>query len=124
MSRFASFSQSLTNLLHVPRYLKTPFLLTILASAIISFTTLVMYFTIQPELPIFYSLSQPQEYLVRKEWIFLFAVLSWLATFVHLVLLPGVRKYERVIQQLFGWAAVIFQFLLGLALFRILVITF
>jgi hypothetical protein len=123
MSHFGSVTSGLANLFHIPRYLKAPFLLSILASALLSFSVLVIYFTVAPQLPFFYSLSQPQEYLARKEWLFLFPTLSWSVTLLHLFLLPAVKKYEHVIQQLFAWTAVIFQFLLCLALFRIINIT-
>lgn len=105
-----------------PRSLKVPLLLMILSSLIISLTSLVVYFRLQPVIPLFYTLIQTENQLAAKEWLFLFPILSALITLIHVVILSRLLNYEQVVIQLFTWMSVVMQALLLIAFFRILVI--
>lgn len=108
--------------LQLPRYVKTPALICLLVSSIITLLVLVNFFTLQPVVPLFYSLAQPQDYLTPKIWLTVFPLTSFLITFIHLALLKSIQNYEKIIQQLYVWLTVVIQLLLLLALIRILTI--
>ncbi len=116
MKRFLHWQKS------IPRFLRTPFLLSFLCTCVVFLSFLIFYVILQPVVPIFYSLSQPENYLAPKEWLLVFPVTSFLITFVHLYLLHYLRQYEKVIQQLFAWMTVLMQVLLMIAFFRIIFI--
>jgi hypothetical protein len=107
---------------NLPSYLKTPFLISFLLSSVLSLSFLVLYFTIQPIVPLFYSLAEPQDFLAPKEFLVLFPLMSFTITFLHLYLIRFLKTYEKIIQQLFSWITVLIQILFALAFFRIITI--
>lgn len=102
--------------------IKTPFLMIYLVSLLTSLISLTLYFRIQPEIPIFYSLAQPAEQLAAKEWIFLFPAISIFISVAHSLLLRLINKSEKLIRKLFAWTTVVVQLMLLLAMLRILYI--
>ncbi len=122
MTGFFSWHKNFFSLFRVRlgRHLKTPVLICFLFSSLITLMVLVSIITLQPVVPLFYSLPQPENYLVPKIWLSVFPVLSFSITFVHLLLLKSIRLYEKIIQQLYAWVTVAIQLLLFLALLRIL----
>jgi hypothetical protein len=122
MTGFFSLQKQVFSLLRVrlPRHLKTPVLISFLISSIIALLVLVLYFSLQPVVPLFYSLAQPADYLVPKMWLIVFPIISFAITLVHLASLNSLRMYETIIQKLYIWMTVAIQCLLLLALVRIL----
>ncbi|MDQ3008226.1 MAG: hypothetical protein M3Q81_01370 [bacterium] len=113
----------LVALFKVPRFAKTPFLLSFLASVSVALVVLVYYFRIQPEIPLLYSLARPSQHLVAKEWLFLFPILSLLISVSHLIIINTARTYNKLMLSLFCWMTVVIQIMLCLSLARILIIT-
>lgn len=105
-----------------PTFIKTPMLLIILASLLLSLASLVYYFQIQPVIPLFYTLPQQEDHLVPKEWLFLFPLLSTCITFVHAAIILRIQAFEKVLLTLFTWTTLVIQILLLLAFFRIIFI--
>jgi hypothetical protein len=105
--------------LRVPRYIRTHFLLSIAASCFLTLLTTIAYFQLQPKVPIFYSLGEPNEYLADKAWLFVFPALSTMITITHLLLLSALRLHQKVMNQLFGWLTLIVQGLCVVAAVRI-----
>jgi|SRR5579859_124244 len=109
-------------LFRLPVHLRTIFVLSFLLSCVQVLIFLIYYFILQPNIPLFYSLPQPTDYLVRKEWLLVFPVSSFFITFFHFYVLRSLRHYEVVIQKVFGWVTVILQVLFVLAFVRIIYI--
>jgi hypothetical protein len=108
--------------LNLPRYLRTPFQISLLISSLITFVLLVLFFSLQPVVPLFYSLAQPNDYLVSKAWLIVFPVLSFAISFGHLFFIRFLFEHQRIIPKLFAWLTVVVQVLLALSFFRIIVI--
>jgi hypothetical protein len=105
-----------------PAWVKTPFRLIFLLTLAMILAVLVLYFRIQPQIPLFYSLAQPAQQLVAKEWLWLFPVTAVSITAVHLAVVQTYRNYNLLLIQLFSWTTVMILVLLGLALVRITMI--
>ena len=86
------------------------------------FVLLTLYFRLQPQVPLFYSLARPSQHLVHKNWLFVFPAISLAINVVHFSLLGLLRKIDRLLLKLFVWATVGTQLLLGIGLARILLI--
>jgi len=122
MSRFSAGWHNFSALLRVrlPQYLKTPVLVCFFLSSLMALIVLASYMSIQPVVPLFYSLPQPNDYLVPKIWLAVFPILSFIITLSHLIWLKSIQTYEKVIQQLYIWLTVIIQLVFLLALIRII----
>jgi hypothetical protein len=107
-------------LLSTPRFVRTPFLISYLCTFSLSLLTLVSYFRIQPQIPLFYSLARPAEHLAAKEWLFLIPAISGAISFIHLLLINVFHDYDRTLITLFSWTTVAIQVVLSLALIRVL----
>lgn len=105
-----------------PRHLKAPLLSIFLISSAQALLALINYFKLQPQIPLFYSLARKSQYLVNREWLFLFPALSFVISFGHLFLLKTLRQLEPLLLKLFAWTTVGFQVILSLALIRIILI--
>lgn len=106
----------------LPQYLKVPFLISLLNSSILALTVLVMYWSLQPIIPLFYSLAQSNDFLVDKSWIAVFPIVGFGITFGHLALVRQLFHHERIIPLLFAWVTVVLQLLLALAFWRIIIL--
>lgn len=104
-----------------PAY-KTPFLLSWLLSASLVLGSLIFYFRIQPQIPIFYSLARPSQHLMSKEWLFLFPVFSLLINMIHWLIAQTNKNPTELLAKLFAWMSFGIQFLLFVAWLRILLI--
>lgn len=106
----------------VPKYVRPHFWASIGISCLLILITTIAFFQLQPLIPLFYSLAEPNEYLADKYWIFVFPVISACITVGHLLLLPMLRNHDRVIQQLFSWLTVLVQVLCVVAALRVILI--
>jgi hypothetical protein len=84
--------------------------------------TTIFFFRIQPQVPLFYSLARTSQHLTSKNWLFLLPALSLLISFSHLIIAKIIRHNDQLLMKLFAWTTVGTQLILGLALFRILII--
>lgn len=106
----------------IPKYLKTPVLFSFLITMLLVLTTLVFFFRVQPQIPIFYSLARTSQHLASKHWLFLFPSISLIINLLHLLIIRLSRSTNKLLLQLFAGTTMVMQLLLGLALLRILII--
>jgi uncharacterized membrane protein len=93
-----------------------------LISLLMLLATAIFYFRLQPQVPLFYSLARPEQYLTSKEWIFILPGLSIIMNLIHFFIAQIANKTNSLILQIFAWVSVGLEFILGLALLRILFI--
>lgn len=106
----------------IPRYLKKPFAISFFITAAILLITSIFFFRIQPQVPLFYSLARTSQHLVSKYWLFLLPALSLIINLIHLMIANLIKQTDKLLMKLFVWTTVGIQFVLGLALLRILAI--
>ena len=109
-------------LIFVPRYLSLTMMLSLLIGLIMALMTSVLYFQLQPVVPLFYSLPRESQHLVAKEWLFMFPTVSMIITILHGSILTSSRHSETLLLKLFAWTTVSVQTILFLALLRIVFI--
>lgn len=108
--------------LNISQYLKAPFQLSFLISSGISLFLLIAYFRLQPTVPLFYSLAEPNDFLVDKSYLIIFPIFSFLITIGHIFIIKALYHHEKIIPTLFAWCTVTIQVLLLLELIRIVYI--
>lgn len=106
----------------LPKYLRTYFVVSLIASCLLTLFVTISYFRLQPVVPIFYSLGEPTDYVADKTWLFFFPAFSFTVTILHLLILPTLRSYHKVMNQLFGWVTLMMQALCIVAAVRIILI--
>jgi hypothetical protein len=106
----------------IPKLIKTPFLISSFVTGVLFLLALTSFFRLQPEIPVFYSLAQKNDFLASKVWVFVFPCLSLTITAAHFLIISILKGVEKIIIQLFAWATVIIQSLLALSLIRIIFI--
>jgi len=106
----------------IPKYLKTPFLVSSLTVMTMFLVTLIFFFRIQPQVPLFYSLARSSQHLTSKGWLFLLPTISLFIGLAHLMIAKIAKHADQLLMKLFAWTTVGIQLILGLALFRILAI--
>ncbi|MBD3250540.1 MAG: hypothetical protein GF381_03165 [Candidatus Pacebacteria bacterium] len=84
--------------------------------------TLVSYHQLTPQIPLLYSLADPEKQLVAKFWIWTLPGLSLMINLVHLVLLKAMPDLERFVLNLFSWSTLILQLILLAISLRIILI--
>ncbi len=107
----------------VPESVKKPLIYSFVIFLVTTVAATAYFIAAQPEVPIFYSLAQPNQQLAAKSWLFLFPGIALIINLLHLLLLSAMKEYEAILLKLFGFSTVAIQFLLLLALLRIIYIT-
>lgn len=102
--------------------LKSPLFLTIALTGAEIVLLIVTIFSLQPEVPLFYSLSQASQQLVPKFWLFLFAGFSLSITIIHFAIIVLFKQLDILLLKLFAWTTVAVQILLLMALVRIIIV--
>lgn len=98
----------------LPKQIKRHMLVGLLLTAVISFCSIYLYSTSQPELPLFYSLALAEDQVVKNEWIFVLPVIAIILFLGHLILLNVLSKLDEEMMKLFTWITI---FLLSLIVF-------
>lgn len=106
----------------IPNFIRTPFRISLFFSLLIILITLVMYGSLQPEVPLFYSLPKSSQQLANKIYIFLIPVISLVITLGHFSLLLISKNMERRLKKMFAWITVIFQIVFFMIFLRIVLI--
>lgn len=105
-----------------PKYTAPAFKISFLFCLVLTLTAAGSFPFLQPLVPMFYSLSQPEKQLVHKAWIFLFPVLGWIVFFTHTTLLSLFHEVEGNIQKIFSWVTAGTVILLTILLIRVIMI--
>lgn len=108
--------------IEIPQKFRIPILISILVTFITSFSAATFYFTVQPVIPLMYTLALPEQQLVDKQWLMIFPALSFAINFFNLLTLNIMKKYKKVLLQIFAWTTVLLQILLLIAMIRIIII--
>lgn len=106
--------------MRIPKFLRTPLLISILVTFITSFISVSYLLSIQPVIPLMYTLADSNQQLVAKQWLLIFPSASFIINFCHMMTLNLMKKYRKVLLQIFAWSTVLLQFLLLLAMIRII----
>jgi len=104
----------------IPKFLKTPLLISILVTFITSFVSVSFLLSVQPVIPLMYTLADSNQQLVAKQWLLVFPSASFIINFCHMMTLSMMKKYRKVLLQIFAWSTVLLQFLLLLSMIRII----
>ncbi len=67
---------------------------------------------LQPVIPLFYSLADPNQQLVSKWWLLLFPGLSMAFTAIHFTLVRQLKSWTEIIITLLAWSCVVLQIIL------------
>lgn len=106
----------------LPKQMKLPTLLSLLMAAISGFISILVFSSLQPIIPLFYTLPQLDQQLVRKEFIFIIPALAVAIFFVNLFCGKALSRIDFLMMQLLCWSTVLLEFLLLFALVRIIII--
>jgi hypothetical protein len=107
---------------NVPDFIRKPFRISLFFSLLIILITLIMFMSLQPEIPIFYSLPKSSQQLADRVYIFLFPIISLMITTSHFSLLMLSKNMERRLKKMFAWSTVILQVVLFIIFLRIILI--
>ncbi len=122
LARISFFKHFMSSHSGILQPLKTPFLISFLITVVMTLTIAISFFRIQPQVPLFYSLARPSQHLVSKNWLFLLPLLSLLIGLIHSIIVKLTKYSDPLLMKLFAWTTIGAQLMLGLALFRILII--
>lgn len=106
----------------VPAVVTRPIRISLILSLALSILTAVSYPRLQPQIPLFYSLSIPEQQLAAKGLIFLLPGLSMLINLIHIVLIRSFNKLDTFILRLFAWSTVVIQLIILMITLRLLLI--
>lgn len=104
----------------LPRSLRIPLLSSLLIGLIMGLSVTALQLTLQPVVPLHYSLAEPNALLVNKLWLFVFPTTSLIITCSHALMLYFQRATDLVLLKLFIWATLLVQVVLAMALVRIM----
>lgn len=106
----------------IPKIVRLPVLISLLCASLTGFITVVAYQNLQPIVPLWYSLTQLEDQLAPKVWLFTLPLVAMGVTIGHVFLLRYLLKNDEIVMQLFAWLTVVITILLLLSLVRIVVI--
>ncbi|MBT4123805.1 MAG: hypothetical protein HN981_03520 [Candidatus Pacebacteria bacterium] len=90
----------------IPKYVRYPLKIAFILCILLTITAGVSFPFLQPIIPIFYSLSQPEKQLVGKAWIFFFPVFAWITLLIHTLILQFFTQIESNVQKIFAWTTI------------------
>lgn len=102
--------------------LKTSVLLSYLITTSVLLLSLVFLHRLPPEIPVFYTLSQGDQQLAAREWIFAFGGVLAALSFAQFFFASRLADIELPAAHIFSKATLLLQGLVVFALLRILVI--
>lgn len=82
--------------------------------------TIIFYFQLPPEIPLFYTLSEPSQQLAPKIWFFLLPILGLTINLAHSFWIKWLKKYDEFLLRLWSGITVAWQILLLLIVVRII----
>ncbi len=108
----------------IPTSARTPLFISWTTTIILILLSLIYYFISQPELPIFYTLARKSEQLSKKEFLFLFPLISLLLNIIHMPIISRLKKDSDLMLRLFTLTTTTLQIIFLIALVRIIIITY
>lgn len=82
----------------------------------ISIISILEYFLLPPQIPLWYSLSRPEQHLVPKIWIMIFPLGGSAIALLHTLIINKLRFMDATIIKIFsfGTTLILFLFLVSL----------
>lgn len=106
--------------IYLPTKTRTPYLLNYLIGSLMAVLYISSLLSIQPFVPLFYTLSTSAQQLVPTAYLVIFPIMSFTITTAHLLLSQIWKFLDSMILQLFAWMTFLIQFLLLLTMVRII----
>lgn len=106
----------------LPDGVHTPFVLVLITTIIACVSSVLGYFFLPPEIPLFYSLALSSQHLASKEFIFILPSLAIFIAVINSTIIMRLQKYDVLLIRLFAWITVVCLLLILFALIRILTI--
>lgn len=106
----------------IPKEIKLPVGLMYLSFLLSSLLSVTVYFSLQPVIPLFYTLTQLEQQLVVKEWIFIFPTAIALISAVHSYILFRMQDGHMLLLQLFSWTSILIISLFLISQIRIILL--
>ena len=107
-----------------PSYILPVIKTNLIINGIILMIVTLVYFFIQPVVPLFFSLAQPTHHLVSKEWLFLLPGLSVLINLTQLQSLRLIDNSQEFVVKLFTYSALVLQVILVMISLRNILVVF
>ena len=101
---------------------KTPFLLSVLFSSLTVFLTVSAYTSLQPVIPLYYSLPQPEQQIVSKQFIVIVPLLSICVVIIHTLYAGILNRSDVIMTKTLNWFTVLITAFLLFIIMRILLI--
>lgn len=105
-----------------PKGVQTPMGITILIMLVTCLASVIGYFFLPPEIPLWYSLALSDQHLATKELIFVLPAIAIFFTSINASIVAQLQKFDVLLIRLFAWITVVCSFLLLVALVRILLL--
>jgi len=106
----------------IPKEIKLPVGLLYISFLLSTLLSLAVYFSLQPVIPLFYTLTQAEQQLVAKEWIFIFPVIIASMAVVHSFILYRMQEGHILLLQLFSWTSILISALFLISQIRIILL--
>lgn len=87
----------------VPKYVSSQLRIALVLCFLITLTAAISFPFLQPVIPIFYSLSQPDKQLMPKAWIFFYSIFSWIILLINSLLIKFFTQVEANMLKTFAW---------------------
>jgi hypothetical protein len=106
----------------IPQEVKYPVILLNLLFLVSALLSIVVYFGMQPVIPLFYTLTQPEQQLVAKEWIIIYPSGLALVSIIHSFILYRLQSGQLLLLQLFSWTSVLISLLYFISQIRLVML--
>ncbi len=107
-----------------PKYAAKPIKFLLIINVLILLIVGSVFPFIQPVVPLFYSLSEPQHHLADKSWLFLLPALSLIINFIHIKSVSLVDKNNHFVVRLFIYSGLVLQVILLMITVRNIIVVF
>ncbi len=87
----------------VPKYVFPQLKVALVLCLLITLTAAISFPFLQPVIPIFYSLAQPERQLMPKAWLFFYPIFSWLVLLFNFLLIKFFIQVEVNMHKTFAW---------------------
>jgi len=107
-----------------PSYILPIIKLILIINLVIFVITLMVYPFIQPKIPLFFSLVNPQNHLAEKLWLFLLPTISLAINIIHIQSLKLIDSAHEFIIRFFIYIALVMQIILLMITLRNILVVF
>ncbi len=95
-----------------PSYVQQPLTISLVITIILLLLIVAVQPAIQPHIPLFYSLPNPEQQLAPKAWLFLLPTLSTIINCIHIGAIYLFKEADELMIRLYAWGDLIVQIIL------------